>query len=228
MTSLLCYVGSHASRGDHAKRSAPGNDWRRVHHNLEVNNLASLQLSLIYANVTEDDILLRSELDFKHRLNGDKFKVFYTLDKPPEGEMHSPYCDRWPLLAEEAPLARHSLACRAIARMCQAAVISYNAAKPVQMTCLTSGAAFTGWTGGKGFVTADMCAAHLPPPGPDTLILRCGPAGMNQVRGVFWGLGFRSTDGVVRRGRSSPSVPCHSPAATALPACTRGWTHRWP
>jgi cytochrome-b5 reductase len=44
-----------------------------------------LQISLIYANVTEDDILLRSELDFKARIGGDKFKVFYTLDKPPEG-----------------------------------------------------------------------------------------------------------------------------------------------
>lgn len=44
-----------------------------------------MQISLIYANVTEDDILLRSELDFKARINGDKFRVFYTLDKPPEG-----------------------------------------------------------------------------------------------------------------------------------------------
>ena len=44
-----------------------------------------LQISLIYANVTEDDILLRSELDFKARISGDKFRVFYTLDKPPEG-----------------------------------------------------------------------------------------------------------------------------------------------
>jgi hypothetical protein len=44
-----------------------------------------VQISLIYANVTEDDILLRSELYFKSRINGDKFRVFYTLDKPPEG-----------------------------------------------------------------------------------------------------------------------------------------------
>jgi cytochrome-b5 reductase len=44
-----------------------------------------MQISLIYANVTEEDILLRSELNFKARIGGDKFRVFYTLDKPPEG-----------------------------------------------------------------------------------------------------------------------------------------------
>lgn len=49
---------------------------------------ASSQISLIYANVTEEDILLREEMNFKHRIHGDKFKVFYTLDKPPAGKCH--------------------------------------------------------------------------------------------------------------------------------------------
>ncbi|RMD41236.1 hypothetical protein DV735_g3898, partial [Chaetothyriales sp. CBS 134920] len=35
-----------------------------------------------------------------------------------------------------------------------------------------------GWTGGVGFVTADMISAKLPPPGPDIKILICGPPPM--------------------------------------------------
>jgi cytochrome-b5 reductase len=38
-----------------------------------------------------------------------------------------------------------------------------------------------GWTGGAGFVTADMIKEHLPPPGPDTIVLRCGPLPMNKA-----------------------------------------------
>jgi len=41
-------------------------------------------LSLIFANVTEDDILLRKELDSYADRQRDRFKLFYTLDKPPE------------------------------------------------------------------------------------------------------------------------------------------------
>jgi hypothetical protein len=63
-------------------------DWlgnARYQHPPTVAIVLRMQISLIYANVTEDDILLHSELDFKSRINGDKFRVFYTLDKPPEG-----------------------------------------------------------------------------------------------------------------------------------------------
>ncbi|RMZ75784.1 hypothetical protein DV738_g5276, partial [Chaetothyriales sp. CBS 135597] len=35
-----------------------------------------------------------------------------------------------------------------------------------------------GWTGGVGFVTADIIKAKLPPPGPDVKILICGPPPM--------------------------------------------------
>jgi len=41
-------------------------------------------VNLIFANQTEDDILLRDELDYlaaKH----DNFKVYYSLDRPPAG-----------------------------------------------------------------------------------------------------------------------------------------------
>ena len=42
------------------------------------------EVSLVFANVTESDILLRSELDALAYLYPN-FKVYYTLDKPPSG-----------------------------------------------------------------------------------------------------------------------------------------------
>lgn len=36
------------------------------------------------------------------------------------------------------------------------------------------------WSGSTGFITADMIAAHLPPPGPNTVVLMCGPPPMVQ------------------------------------------------
>jgi len=76
------------------------------------------QISLIFANVTEGDILLREELEACAKQNSN-FKCFFTLDKPDEK-----------------------------------------------------------WTLGKGFVNAEMIKAHLPPPGPDSLIVMCGPGPM--------------------------------------------------
>lgn len=35
-----------------------------------------------------------------------------------------------------------------------------------------------GWTGGAGFISADMIKAQLATPGPDVLVLRCGPTPM--------------------------------------------------
>ena len=46
--------------------------------------LHPLQISLVYANVTEDDILLRKELDIRVRIHPN-IRVFYTLNSPPEG-----------------------------------------------------------------------------------------------------------------------------------------------
>jgi cytochrome-b5 reductase len=35
-----------------------------------------------------------------------------------------------------------------------------------------------GWTQGSGFITQDILRLRLPAPGPDTLILQCGPGPM--------------------------------------------------
>ncbi|KAK6950151.1 NADH-cytochrome b5 reductase [Daldinia eschscholtzii] len=76
------------------------------------------QVDLIFANVTEQDILLKEDLDALAKEDSG-FRVHYVLDRPPEG-----------------------------------------------------------WTGGVGFVTADMVTKWLPKPAPDVKILLCGPPPM--------------------------------------------------
>jgi cytochrome-b5 reductase len=47
------------------------------------------QISLVFANVTEEDILLRCELDELAAQHPERFRIHYTLDRPPEGWKHS-------------------------------------------------------------------------------------------------------------------------------------------
>lgn len=42
-----------------------------------------VKVHLLYANQTEDDILCRKEIEAMLKNNSDKFKVHYTLDRPP-------------------------------------------------------------------------------------------------------------------------------------------------
>ncbi|PSR72391.1 hypothetical protein PHLCEN_2v11734 [Hermanssonia centrifuga] len=43
------------------------------------------KISLIYANVNSDDILLKKELDLLAQNHGNRFRVYYVLNNPPEG-----------------------------------------------------------------------------------------------------------------------------------------------
>jgi len=45
----------------------------------------SVQLSLLYANQTEEDILCRSEIEALAKESGGRFKFHYTVDKKPKG-----------------------------------------------------------------------------------------------------------------------------------------------
>ena len=45
-----------------------------------------INLWLIFANQTEDDILLREELEEMLRKHTDRVHIWYTLDRAPEGE----------------------------------------------------------------------------------------------------------------------------------------------
>ncbi|KAG0054934.1 NADH-cytochrome b5 reductase [Gryganskiella cystojenkinii] len=76
------------------------------------------KVNLIFANVTEEDILLKAELDLLSK-KYPQFQVYYVLNSAPEG-----------------------------------------------------------WTGGVGFVNADMIKEHLPSPASDIKVLLCGPPPM--------------------------------------------------
>jgi cytochrome-b5 reductase len=76
------------------------------------------RVSLLFANQTEDDILVREELEEMAEKH-DQFSLWYTLDRPPEN-----------------------------------------------------------WSYGSGFVSGEMISTHLPPPGPTSQILMCGPPPM--------------------------------------------------
>lgn len=43
------------------------------------------EVSLLFANQTEDDILVRSELEWLAKQHNN-FNLWYTLDRPPEGK----------------------------------------------------------------------------------------------------------------------------------------------
>lgn len=44
------------------------------------------KLALLFANQTEKDILVRKELEEVAKSNPDQFKLWYTLDTPPDGK----------------------------------------------------------------------------------------------------------------------------------------------
>ena len=46
-------------------------------------------LSLLFANQTEEDILLRKELEAVQTEHPDRFKLWYTVDRPGEGWQYS-------------------------------------------------------------------------------------------------------------------------------------------
>ncbi|OAQ31672.1 NADH-cytochrome b5 reductase 1 [Linnemannia elongata AG-77] len=75
-------------------------------------------VNFIFANVNEEDILLKAELDLLSQKHP-QFKVHYVLNNAPEG-----------------------------------------------------------WTGGVGFVNADMIKEHMPAPASDIKVLLCGPPPM--------------------------------------------------
>ena len=48
-----------------------------------------------------------------------------------------------------------------------------------------------GWKYGSGYVTSDMLKAHMPAPGPNALILLCGPKIMVEIQEKnLLGLGY--------------------------------------
>ncbi|XP_065070558.1 NADH-cytochrome b5 reductase 3-like isoform X2 [Rhopilema esculentum] len=85
------------------------------------NSYDKTSMWLLFANQTEADILLRSELEQIAAEHGDRFNLWFTLDRPDEG-----------------------------------------------------------WKYSSGFINQAMIKEHMPPAGPDTQILMCGPPAMVQ------------------------------------------------
>lgn len=77
------------------------------------------QMALLFANQSEEDILLKNELEEVAKKHPTQFKLWYTVDRPTEI-----------------------------------------------------------WKYSVGFISAEMIQTHLFPPGPDTLVLMCGPPPM--------------------------------------------------
>lgn len=48
----------------------------------------------------------------------------------------------------------------------------------LQVYYVVDKASSKGWGGGVGYITTGMLKAHMPPPGPDSLVLVCGPPPM--------------------------------------------------
>ena len=61
------------------------------------------ELSLLYANQTDADILVRDELDRLAREHPSRFKVWYTVDRPPEQWSYSRGFITAEMIAERLP-----------------------------------------------------------------------------------------------------------------------------
>ncbi|GJJ72619.1 cytochrome-b5 reductase [Entomortierella parvispora] len=106
---------------------------RAIVHNPE----DKTKVNFIFANVNEEDILLKAELDLLSKKHP-QFQVYYVLNNAPEG-----------------------------------------------------------WTGGVGFVNADMIKKHMPAPAADIKVLLCGPPPMiSAMTKITQDLGYDKTNAV--------------------------------
>jgi len=62
-----------------------------------------MELFLLFANQTEDDILLRKELEALASANGDKFKLWYTVDRPTKDWQYSSGFISTEMISEHLP-----------------------------------------------------------------------------------------------------------------------------
>lgn len=72
------------------------------------------KMSLLFANQTEDDILLREELEKVEKENPDQFSLWYTLDRPTENWKYSKGFVNDKMIDEHLPKAKE----RSVVLMC--------------------------------------------------------------------------------------------------------------
>ncbi|BAO40367.1 NADH-cytochrome b5 reductase 1 [Kluyveromyces marxianus] len=106
------------------------------------NDADKTKVSLVYGNQTEEDILLKKELDAFVAKKPDQFKIYYMLDKAPES-----------------------------------------------------------WTGGVGYITADIMKDHLPTPADGVQLLVCGPPPMvSSIKRNAVSIGFQKAKPISKMG----------------------------
>merc|ERR1719171_3117709 len=66
------------------------------------------EVSLLYANQTEGDILVREMLDGFAAKHPGRFKVWYTLDRPPKGWAFSTGFISEDMIAEPPPMIKNA------------------------------------------------------------------------------------------------------------------------
>mmetsp|Transcript_49768 Transcript_49768/g.105825 ORF Transcript_49768/g.105825 Transcript_49768/m.105825 type:complete len:312 (+) Transcript_49768:142-1077(+) len=74
-----------------------------MHATLRDEPNSNVTLSLIYANQSEDDILVRKELEEAVEKYPGRFRLHYTVDRPPEGWKHSVGFISKEMIAEHLP-----------------------------------------------------------------------------------------------------------------------------
>ncbi|KAG0674167.1 NADH-cytochrome b5 reductase [Kluyveromyces marxianus] len=106
------------------------------------NDADKTKVSLVYGNQTEEDILLKKELDAFVAKKPDQFNIYYMLDKAPES-----------------------------------------------------------WTGGVGYITADIMKDHLPTPADGVQLLVCGPPPMvSSIKRNAVSIGFQKAKPISKMG----------------------------
>lgn len=127
----------------------------------------------MYANQTEGDILLRSELDALAAARPDVFKLYYT-------------CDRWgarwvlgqaglALRVSFGALARPSLL---LARAARGPARARAPTLSSRRTHLLRRDVSEGWAYGRGHINEEMLRGHTLPPGEGSIVAMCGPPGL--------------------------------------------------
>lgn len=80
--------------------------WQVMQH-IDANPSDKTKATLIFSNVTEQDILLRERFDDLAKRKPDQFKIVYTLDKPPSGWQGATGYVSQDLVAKHVPLPAH-------------------------------------------------------------------------------------------------------------------------
>eukprot|EP00887_Chlorella_sp_A99_P002131 scaffold21.g2131.t1 len=113
-----------------------------------------LRMSLIFANVSEKDIIAKQRLDGLAHAFPDQFSIFYVVDKVGSKD----------------------------------------------------------WAGGVGYLTPDLLRAHIPPPGPDTLVLfvsgdKAPDKSQGELSGLLKQLGYSPDQDARCRAQLQPRAP---------------------